>query len=72
MKTTLTAKQEDALIWRHTHRDFRGVINDTKYILVNRGAEGTCSVALSALTPDERAAELAVALRREEKRLASK
>lgn len=41
------------LIWRHTHPDYKGVIGGARYILVNRGAEGTCSVALESLTDDE-------------------
>jgi hypothetical protein len=41
-----------ALIWKHTHRDYKGKIDGVKYVLVLREG-GTCSVALTDLTDAE-------------------
>jgi hypothetical protein len=43
-----------AAIWRHTHRDFKGVTNGVRYILVLRDG-GTMSVPLDSLTDAENA-----------------
>jgi hypothetical protein len=59
------------LIWRHTHKDFRGVIMGEKCVLVLR-PEGTCLAALTDLTDAEVAHDLAYAARAETKRLAAK
>lgn len=41
-----------AVIWRNTHRDFKGTLEDgTKSILIYR--QGTCLVPLEALTDQE-------------------
>jgi len=62
----------DALdvIWRHTHKDFRGVIDGAKTIMVNRGGLGTCTVQLDALSYYEVHDKLQYAWRAEQKELA--
>ena len=51
--------QLEALVWKHTHRDYRGVANGIKYVLVNTGAKvfggggGTEAWALSKLTDEQ-------------------
>jgi hypothetical protein len=52
-------------VWRNTHRDFRGVVGGTRTVLVNRGAEGTCLVPLTALTEEEVEMKLPKELRKE-------
>jgi hypothetical protein len=48
-----TRKKLESLLWKNTHKDFRGSIDGVKNVLVNRGSEGTCLVPLSALTEEE-------------------
>lgn len=48
----MTREKQLALIWRHTHRDFRGMIGMEKCILVMREG-GTTAVPLTTLTEDE-------------------
>lgn len=48
----MTREQKLALIWRHTHQDFKGVREDgTRSILVYR--QGTTAVPLDDLTDAE-------------------
>jgi hypothetical protein len=52
--------QEMNLIWKHTHPDYRGVIDGVRYVLVNE--EGaTVSVPLQSLHQEEHARMLAYA-----------
>jgi hypothetical protein len=70
---TMTAderKKALTLIYRHTHRDFKGNMNGQKTILMYRN--GTTLVNLEDLTDAEIASELPSALKREEARLAAK
>jgi hypothetical protein len=48
---TYRTKPQYDLIWKHTHRDFKGKIDGVRYILVFRN--GTQSVALENLTDAE-------------------
>lgn len=48
----MTREQKLQAIWKHTHRDFKGIISGARCILVLRSG-GTCSVPLSALTDAE-------------------
>jgi chorismate mutase len=48
-----TRKKLEALLWKNTHKDFRGSIDGAKNVLINRGGEGTCLVPLDALTDEE-------------------
>lgn len=41
--------QEMNLIWKHTHPDYRGVIDGVRYILVNDKTGATVSVPLQSL-----------------------
>jgi hypothetical protein len=59
------------LIWRHTHRDLRGVYEGTKCVLTLR-LGGTCSVPLAGLTDEEITSKLEYATHAEAKRLAAK
>lgn len=62
----MTRKEELRLIWKHTHRDFKGVIDGQKHVLcLIDGA--TCSVPLDALPPERHAEKLAYAVRAEER-----
>lgn len=66
----MNREQELRLIWRHTHRDFKGKLPDgTKTVLVLR-AGGTTMVPLDQLTDDEIAAKMPHANHLEAKRLA--
>jgi hypothetical protein len=69
----LTRADALKLIWRHTHRDFRGrnfaTGGSDKCILILR-AGGTCSVDLHALTDAEIAGKLQTCWAAEQKRLA--
>lgn len=49
--TTMSRNEKLRLIWRSTHRDFKGTIDGMKTILVYRN--GTCLVALDDLTDEE-------------------
>lgn len=40
-----------ALVWRHKHRDYKGLINGVRYVMVYRN--GTMSVPLSDLSDAE-------------------
>jgi hypothetical protein len=64
----MSRSQKLALIWKHTHRDYRGKINGERAILVFRSGNGTCSVPLTALTDAEVADKLSFAERQEAKR----
>lgn len=69
--TELTKAQKLALIYRHTHKDFKGNRPDFgKSVLVFR--DGTCLVPLDQLTDEEIADKLPGALKKEEARLAKK
>ena len=52
---TATQKELD-LIYRHTHKDFKGTTDGVRYILVYRN--GTARVKLEDLTDKEVASEL--------------
>jgi hypothetical protein len=67
----LTRERKEALIWRHTSKDYRGVVGGAKTILVLR-LGGTTLVPLSGLTDAELASELKSAQHAEAKRLAKK
>jgi hypothetical protein len=45
-------KNLENLLWKNTHRDFRGSIDGEKNVLVLR-PEGTCLVSISSLTDEE-------------------
>lgn len=53
-------KKLEALVWRHTHRDFRGVGDDgvRRVLHLNRATGGTESWPLSSFTDDELIAKL--------------
>lgn len=47
-------KKLEALVWKHTHRDFKGKREDgTKCVLHFSPSEGTCSVTLSSLSDSQ-------------------
>lgn len=52
------------LIWKHTHRDYRGTMNGVRTILTLRQG-GTTLVPLDGLTDAEKADKLAYAKSRE-------
>lgn len=47
-----TRAKLEALVWRHTHRDFKGLIDGIRTVL-HLAPGGTCVVALSSLTDAE-------------------
>jgi hypothetical protein len=69
---TMTRKEALKIIWRHTHRDFRGrnfaTGGSDKCVLILR-AGGTCSVDLDALTDAEIADKLLGAWSAEQRRI---
>lgn len=67
----LTRERKEVLIWRHTSKDYRGVVGGEKTILVLR-LGGTTLVPLSGLTDAELADSLKYAQHAEAKRLAKK
>ena len=55
----MTRAQKLKLVWRHTHRDFKGVAEDgTKRVLLFVPGVGTCSVPLETLTDEQIEAKL--------------
>jgi len=60
---TFTREKALRLIWKHTHRDFRGNMNGERTILTYRN--GTCLVMLFDLTEDEINEKLALSVRLE-------
>lgn len=70
-----TARQQlEALVWKHTHRDYRGVTNGVKYVLVNASSGpfagsgsggGTQSWPLSKLTDEQLCYQLPDSVREE-------
>jgi hypothetical protein len=52
------------LVWKHSHRDFKGRLGDgTKTVLHLVPGLGTCTLALRALTDDELLAKLPAGVR---------
>ena len=47
----MTRDQKLKLVWRHTHRDYKGKLNGERSIMVYR--QGTCLVLLKDLTDEE-------------------
>lgn len=47
----MTREQKLRIVWKHTHRDFRGALNGERTIMVYRN--GTCLVRLKDLTDTE-------------------
>lgn len=47
-----TRKKLESLLWKNTHKDFRGSIDGVKNVLLLT-AQGTCLYPLSALTDEE-------------------
>lgn len=62
----LSTEQKFKLVWKHTHRDYKGTLDGTRAILVLREG-GTQLVPLVCLTETELARELNYALAREER-----
>jgi hypothetical protein len=48
-----TRKKLEKLLWKHTHKDFRGNLNGIKTVLHFVHNVGTCVIAISALTDEE-------------------
>ena len=49
--STMTREQKLRLVWKHTHRDYKGTMNGERTIMVYR--QGTCLVLLKDLTDAE-------------------
>lgn len=60
-------KKAYGLIWRHTHRDYKGKVDGVKMIMINRSG-GTTLVDLEGLTDEEFVHELDCARRAEERK----
>ena len=67
----MTKEKKLALIYRHTHRDFKGKIGGVGAIMILRDG-GTSLVMMTALTDAEIESKLPYALRKEEERKAAK
>lgn len=63
----MTRAEKLKLIYRHTHKDFKGTLTGDKSILVYRN--GTCLVALDDLTDEEIEQSIGYAVRKEAERL---
>ena len=59
------SKKNDALIWKHTHRDFKGTVDGVKTIMVFRSGVGSTLCAITDLSDDEYADRLAYAVRKQ-------
>lgn len=57
------SEKDVSLIYRHTHPDYRGIVNGVHTILINRG--GTCLCAIKDLAPEEFAKKIEYARGRE-------
>lgn len=68
MNKELTREQKLKLIYRHTHKDYKGTTHGVKTILVFRN--GTCLVRLDDLTDDEIGRKIDYAVKKEADRLA--
>ena len=60
----MSIDKQNALIWKHTHRDFKGVQDGRKSIMILRNG-GSTIVPLDCLTDEERVKLLADAEKRE-------
>jgi hypothetical protein len=49
----MTREQKLKLVWRHTHRDYKGKVNGERTILMYCEGEGTCLVFLKSLTDEQ-------------------
>lgn len=67
----MTKEKQLALIYRHTHRDYKGNLNGERNILTLRQG-GTTLVPLSALTDAEIADKLPYAIKKEAERKTAK
>ena len=67
----LSREQQLRLIYRHTHKDYKGAIDGVKGILVLRGG-ASCAVPLEQLTDAEIADRLPLALKKEAARIEAK
>lgn len=67
----MNKKQQLQLIWRHTHPDFRGIINGIPSVLTLRDG-GTTLVGIDCLTDREIEAKLICAVQLEARRLAKR
>lgn len=56
-------KKNDALIWKHTHRDFKGKCDGVKMIMIFRNGSTLCPIP--GLTDAEYADRLGYAQRKE-------
>ena len=70
MNKPLTKEKQLALIYRHTHRDYKGNLNGERNILTLRQG-GTTLVPMSALTAEEIADKLPYAIKKEAERKAA-
>ena len=59
----MTREQKLKLVWRKTHRDYKGTLNGERSIMVYR--QGTCLVLLKDLTDEEIEARLPRASKQE-------
>lgn len=60
----ITRKKLEALVWKHTHRDFKGTSADgTRTVLHYLSNVGTCAVSLASLSDEELIAKLPLSLR---------
>jgi hypothetical protein len=54
MATNPTRKKLEALLWKHTHRDYRlKRANGEKCVLHNEVGHGTCLVPIASLTDEQ-------------------
>ncbi len=67
-----TREQALKIIWRHTHKDFRGKVDGVGTIMVNGGARGGILVAVDHLTDEQINDLLPSAHKQELARLAKK
>lgn len=45
-----TRKKLEALLWKNTHKDYRGTLGKERTVLHDGGGKGTCLIAISDLT----------------------
>ncbi len=69
--TEMSKEKKLALIYRHTHRDFKGKVGGIGAIMIMRNG-GTTLVGMTSLTDEEIASKLPYAIKKETERHAAK
>ena len=53
----------ERLVWKHTHKDFKGKLEGAKTVLIGVPTKGTCIVLVASLTEEQCLAKLPAKVR---------